>query len=170
VATSALPAVIDYLVATIGALPACAAPCVVSDGYLPELVAGPIVLVGVDEQTGETQSASIFNVLGAKSSDETFEIPCAIYSTYLGTSDSASPRNAAFAIYDAILTAIRADPTFGDSTYSGAGGAFSPQLGGFGFISAFKFVQTNTSEEASGGRIARIYFTVKCRNYFPSIP
>lgn len=149
--TSAVPGAIDYLVATITAL--CADPVVVADGYAPVVANGSLVLVGVDEQTGETQSTSVWAALGAKKQDEVFEIPLAIY-CHSGDSSAKEVRDAAFAIFNPIRTSLVSDPTLG-------GVLQSP---GIAEVTPARLVQTFTDTEANAGRLARIYFTVHCQS------
>jgi hypothetical protein len=159
VAASSIAPVIDYLVATISALPACAAPVTVSDGYSEVFPNSAMVMVGVTDQTGETPVTLRFGELGPKSSGERFDIPCVIY-CHSGSTSAKEVRDAAFAIYNPIITVILADPSLG--------GNLGPTAGaGVASISAGPLWQTHTADEAGSGRLARIYFTVHCTAYYP---
>jgi hypothetical protein len=148
--SSAIPAAIDYLVNLVTALPVCA-QMVVSDGYSPVAAPNGMVLVGVDDQTGETGSTNVWAALGNTVQDETFDIPLAIYIPS-GNSDAKGVRDTAFGVYDAIREAVRADKTLG--------GVLSPP--GIAQLTTVRLSQTNTAEEGSTGRVARIYITVHC--------
>jgi hypothetical protein len=155
VVVSSVPAVLDWLVAAIKALPACAAPVAVSDGF-PSERSNSLVTVGVDERDAETDSTSTFGVLGGKSNDEQYKIPCLI-ACYGGGATAKTPRDAAFAIWNPIASMILTDPTLGGTLVGAA----------FAKVEAFRFYQTNVASEAGEGRDARIYFTIHVHNYFP---
>src|SRR5689334_12657295 len=111
-ATSAIPAAIDYLVAQITALPECAAPVVVSDGW-PTQRSAVGIAIGVTPEDDDTESEPVYSQLGAQMEMETFLVPCVIWATAAGTNAQKTARDAAFAIWNAVTTKVRADRTLG---------------------------------------------------------
>jgi len=155
-ATSSIPSTIDYLVAQIAALPECAAPCTVHDGF-PAATGNPAVAIGVVPfEDGNTPNEVVHAQLGAQMEWETYNVPCVVSSWVGGGDEAAKPaRDAAFTIYDAIVTKVRADRTLGGSLHSGAA-----------IVTQTRVDQTVTAEEAGEGRSCSIAFVVQCKNRF----
>jgi hypothetical protein len=147
---------IDYLFTAVTALPVCADPVVVADGY-SQSRADLMVWLGVNNEDGTSDIASDWAGLGANREDETFAVPCLIESFWGGGDEAIKPaRDAAIPIFDAINALIRTDHTLGGALSSPSGAA----------LRDMRLVQTNTPEEAGGGRYARIYFNVHCSSRF----
>lgn len=147
---------IDYLVTSVTALPECASPIVVADGYTARRAAD-MVWIGVTNEDGTSEVKSDWAGLGAGKEDEDFDVPCLI-ETYRGGGDGVvkPTRDAAITILDAINAKIRLDRSLG-------GGLTLP---GWAAVRDVRLVQTSTPEEAGDGRYARIYFNVKCTARF----
>lgn len=155
-AGTSLGRAIDYLVTSVTALPECAAPVVVSDGY-PTRRANLMVVIGVTNEDGTSEVESDWAGLGANHEDEDFRIPCLIES-YLGGADAVvkPARDAAITILDAINAKVRTDRSLG-------GALTSP---GAAALRDVRLVQTSAPEEAGDGRYARFYFNVRCTARF----
>ena len=154
--TSAIPAAIDYLVATIAALPECALPVVVEDGW-PVRSAPTGVVIGVIPGDGTTDDEVTHAQLGADMEWEVFEIPAMVWA-HVGGSSAKTARDAAFAVFNAILTMIRVNPagrTLGGALHSN-----------FAFIHNVRVVQTDNAEDAGEGRMCEIRFSVGCKNRY----
>lgn len=147
-ATSAIPAAIDFLVTTSEGL--FADPVVVSDGWYPGR-AKQLLMIGVTDQDPTTSLQATWAGLGASKQDEDFTIPCVIWCTG-GDADQKLVRDQAFVIYDALVTALLANKNLG--------GALNPP--GIAQVSRGQLEQTQGAEQAGSGRAARIYFTVHC--------
>jgi hypothetical protein len=149
-AASAVPGAIDALIALIAATD----PTLqVNDGW--SISPQPrMVLVGVTDQTPTTSLTHAWAGIGAQRQDESFDIPCVIWCAS-GDKTQKTVRDEAFAILDAIETALLAT-----STSRTLNGALTPP--GVAEIVTGAFDQTNTDDEAGEGRQARIYFTVRC--------
>ena len=107
--TSRIPAVTDALVSTLTA----ALPSVqVFDGRWVTVPDGDYLCVGWtpdgEGPTGQQDWAG----LGNRARDERIDIPC-YADAYSGSTDTASRRNAAFALLTAAENALRTDPTLG---------------------------------------------------------
>jgi hypothetical protein len=157
-ATSCIPAAIDYLVAQITALPECAAPVVVHDGW-PDSRGDRGVVVGITPEDDDSEAPSVHAALGAQMEYESPIIPCLLWSYVGGGSQSGamkSARDAAFVIYNAIITKVRADRTLGGAVHSGAA-----------LVTGMTMRQTGSAAEAGSGRICEIRFVVSIdRNRF----
>ena len=154
--TSSIPAVIDYLVQQIVALPECAAPCTVHDGF-PVATGNPAVAIGVvPHEDGNTPNDVVHAQLGAQMEWETYNVPCVV-SAWVGGGDEASKpaRDAAFRVYDAIVTLVRADRTLGGNLHSGAA-----------IVTQTRVDQAASAEQAGEGRSCAIAFVVNCKNRF----
>lgn len=146
---------IDYLFTQATALPECADPVVVSDGY-PQTRADLHLDIGVTNEDGTSEVGSDWAGLGANREDETFNIPCLIESYWGGGDEAVKPaRDAAIVILDALNAKIRTDRSLGAALSSGHAA-----------IRDVRLVQTNNPDEAGGGRYARIYFNVQCSSRF----
>jgi hypothetical protein len=157
VATSSINLAIDYIVAGIRALSACAAPVTVHDGW-PVGSGRTGVAIGVkptDEQ-GNTPSDQTFAQLGANMEWEEFDIPVEIGAHVVGAEEAAKlARDAAFVIYNAVLNWVRGNRDLGGILHS-----YHAQ------IVNFDLDQTNSPTQAGDGRLCRITFFVRCKNRF----
>ncbi len=154
-ATSSIPAAIDYLVATAKALPNLPAGTV-SDGF-PVGAADPAFAIGIIPfDDGDTQNEVVYAQLGAGMEWEEYEIPCEIAAGSGGGEEAAkTARDAAFAIFDAFVTAVRQDRTLGGALRS------APAL-----VTRVRVEQTFEPGEAGRGRVCSIKFSVHCKNRF----
>lgn len=155
-ATSSINTAIDYLVQQIRALPECAAPCSVHDGF-PAGTGNPAVAIGVvPHEDGNTAAEVVHAQLGAQMEWETYNIPCVVSSWVGGGEDAMKPaRDAAFTVYNAIVTLVRADRTLG-----------SLLRGGAAIVTQTRVDQTVTADQAGEGRSCAIAFLVQCKNRF----
>ncbi len=147
---------IDYLVTQITALPECASPVIVSDGYTARRGA-QMVWVGVTSADGTSDVKSDWAGIGAQREDETFDIPMLIEQS-AGGGDVAVKvvRDRALVILDAINAKIRTDRSLG--------GALT--LPGWAAVRDVRLTQTADPEEAGEGRFARVFFVVRCTARF----
>lgn len=155
-ATSSIPVAIDYLVATIAALPACALPVIVEDGW-PERTAPKGVGIGVIPGDGTTDDEVTHAQLGAQMEFERYEIPCVVWAHVGGTS-AKTARDEAFTIFNAIIAMIRINPagrTLGGALNSGAA-----------IVHNVRVEQTDDAIDAGYGRMCVIKFNVGCNNRF----
>jgi hypothetical protein len=154
-ATSSIPAAVDYLVAAARALPGLTTDAV-SDGF-PTSSTNPAFAIGVvpfDE--GDTPNEVVHAQLGAQMEREYYDIPCEIAAGVGGGEEAAkTARDQAFAIYDAFVTKVRQDRTLGNALHSGAA-----------LVTRMRMDQTATPEEAGNGRVCSIKFVVRCENRF----
>lgn len=155
-ATSSIPAAIDYLVSTIRQLPECAEPVIVEDGW-PTRSAPKGVGIGVIPGDGTTDDEVAHAQLGAQMEWEVYEIPCIVWA-HVGSASAKDARDAAFVMFNAIVTKIRENPTgrtLGGALHSGAA-----------IVHNVRIVQTDTPAEAGEGRMCEIHFNVRCKNRF----
>jgi hypothetical protein len=121
VATSKLPAILDYLTATFTAastLGAATPPVAVYDG--PVITQAPdqlILWVGMDDPDSDEAPTSAFSEqtwagLGAQAKDEQFTVNC-VAEAWGGETDIAAIRTAAFAIVAAVENLVRGDVMLG---------------------------------------------------------
>ncbi|WP_319460086.1 hypothetical protein [Micromonospora sp. RTP1Z1] len=159
-ATSSIPAAVDYLVATARALTGLPQPLaealVVSDGFPAGAGATAFAVGIIPYDDGDTPNEVVHGQLGAQMEREFYEVPCEI-GVLVGGGEEATKaaRDQAFAIYNAFVTAVRADRTLGGALHSGAG-----------LVTRMRMEQTATPEEAGKGRICSIKFVVRCENRF----
>lgn len=153
-ATSVIPAAIDYLVTTVSGLSAAAAPVRVFDGW-PDAGAETGVVIGVTPDDSDTEGDKSWGELGARAQWEEFSVPCIIWARRAGGTAMKQARDAAFVLYDAIDTALRtpAGATLGGALRSGTALVSDPVLR-----------QTDDPEQAGEGRVAEIHFSVVCRS------
>lgn len=152
--TSSIPAVIDYLVTEIRALPECKAPCSVHDGF-PVGTGNPAVAIGVvPHEDGVTAAEVVHAQLGAQMEWETYNVPIVV-SAYVGGSDAKPARDKAFTVYNAIVTLVRADRTLGGLLHGGAA-----------IVTSTRVDQTTAAEQAGEGRACAVAFLVQCKNRF----
>lgn len=154
--TSSIPAAIDYLVATIGALPAFAAPVTVEDGW-PTKSSPSGCAIGVIPGDGTTDDEVTHAQLGADMEWEQYDIPCILWA-HVGGSNAKTARDAAFVLFDAFATAVRVNPagrTLGGALHSG-----------FASIHNVRVVQTDDAAAAGEGRRCEIRFSVNAKNRY----
>lgn len=154
--TSSIPDAIDYLVAMARALPECADPASVHDGF-PAASGNPAIAIGVvPHENGDTPNDVVHAQLGAQMERETYDIPCEIVSWVGGADEAVKPaRDAAFVIYNAFVTKVRLDRTLGGALHSGAA-----------IVTGMSMDQTIDPQEAGNGRVCSIRFNVRCDNRF----
>lgn len=155
-ATSSIPAAIDYLVAAVRALPECATPVTVHDGF-PAGSGNPAVAIGVvPQEDGATPDDVVYGQLGAQMEREHYDIPCEVVA-WVGGGEEATKaaRDAAFTIYNAVVTKIRQDRTLGGSLHSGAA-----------LVTGMRLDQTSDPQQAGEGRACSIKFVIRCENRF----
>lgn len=155
-ATSSIPAAIDYLVAAARSLPEFAAPVTVHDGF-PVGPGNPALAIGVVPNTdGDTPSEVVHAQLGAQMEREFYDIPCEIAAWVGGAEQAAkTARDSAFRLFDALVTKVRQDRTLGGALRSGAA-----------LVTGVRMDQTATSGDAGAGRSCSITFVVRCENRF----
>lgn len=153
-ATSSIPAAIDYLVATAKTLPECALPVRVFDGW-PDAHAEKAIVIGVTPDDAATEDQVTHGQLGAQTQWEEYSIPCIIWARRVGEDAMRLARLDAFAILDAVDTHLR--------TQSGRtlGGALTS---GSAIATSVVVRQTATALEAGEGRVCEIHFDVQCRS------
>lgn len=153
-ATSVIPGAVDYLVAAVSALPAAAEPVRVFDGW-PDAGAESGVVIGLTPDDSDTEGGKSWAELGARAQWEEFSVPCIVWARRAGDQAMKQARDAAFALYDAIDTALRtpAGVTLGGVLKSGTALVSDPVLR-----------QTDDAEQAGEGRVAEIHFSVVCRS------
>lgn len=155
-ATSSIPAAIDYLVAQTRALPECADPVTVHDGF-PAGSGNPAVAIGVvPHEAGDTSDEVVHAQLGAQMEREYYDIPCEVVAWVGGGEEAVkTARDAAFTIYNAIVTRVRQDRTLGGALHSGAA-----------IVTTMRMEQTSEPIQAGEGRACSIKFAVRCENRF----
>ncbi|MFG3702384.1 hypothetical protein ACGF5C_31555 [Micromonospora sp. NPDC047620] len=153
-ATSAIPAAIDYLVETARALPEAAEPVRVFDGW-PDARADTAMVIGVTPDDPSTEDGVTHGNLGAQTQWEDFTIPCIIWAHRAGGEAMGEARRAAFALLDALDTHLRTPTgrTLGGALKSGTAIATNVVIR-----------QTGSAEEAGDGRACEISFDVLCRS------
>lgn len=152
-ATSSIPAAIDYLVTTIAGLPECASPVIVEDGW-PTRSSPTGVGIGVIPGDGTTDTETVHAQLGAQMEREHFEIPGIVWAHVGGTSAKGA-RDAVFVILNAIITKIRQDRTLGGALHSGAA-----------ILRLHGLEQTDTAAGGAEGRMCEARFSIGCDNRF----
>lgn len=154
-ATSSIPAAIDYLVTQTRALPECAAPVVVFDGW-PMGRAEVGVVIGITPEDPETGVEPVHAELGAQVEWEVYDVPCIVWAHAGGGEEAMkAARDAAFAILNAIMTKVRQDRALGGALHSGAAA-----------VRRIRVEQTGTADAAGEGRSCEIRFDINCRNRF----
>jgi hypothetical protein len=155
-ATSSIPAAIDWLYAEVRALPECAAPVTVHDGF-PAGTGATAVAIGVrPHEDGDTEDEVVEAQLGAQLEWEQYLIPC-IVSAWIGGGEESTKtaRDAAFTVFNAIVTRIRQDRTLGGALHSS-----------YALVTGIQVEQTFTPTQAGEGRTCSISFNVRCKNRF----
>lgn len=158
---SSIPAAIDYLLTLAQqAATAVGVGTIVSDGW-PAGIGESMFGVGADrppETVDGSQAAGLLNYrdLGARTVDETYGVPCYIYSGSGGTSQS-TVRLASFALWNAFFPLLRADLTLGGALGNG---------NNYARISDFGIEGPKSAEEAGSGRYCLLTFTVVCENRY----
>ncbi len=155
-ATSSIPAAIDYLVSAARALPEFAAPVTVHDGF-PVGPGNPALAIGVvPNEDGDTPNEVVHAQLGALMEREFYDIPCEIAAWVGGGEEAAkAARDQAFVLFDAVTTKIRLDRTLGGALHSGAA-----------LATGVRMEQTAEPTQAGEGRTCSIRFVVRCENRF----
>ncbi len=155
-ATSSVPAAVDYLVAAARALPDLPESATVHDGF-PVAAGNPGFAIGVvPHEDGDTPNDVVHAQLGAQMERESYGIPCEIVAWVGGGEEAAkAARDQAFAIFNAFVTKIRQDRTLGNALHSGAA-----------LVTGVRMDQTATAPEAGEGRACSITFVVRCENRF----
>lgn len=158
--SSSIPAAIDYLLGLANqAAVVVAVGTVVTDGW-PDELGTSMFGVGAtrppDTDVG-TQAAGSLNYrdLGARVVDETYGVPCYIYSA-AGSSQSVL-RIASFALWEAFFPLLRADLTLGGALANG---------NNYARIADFGIEGPKSAEEAGSGRYCLLTFTVTCENRY----
>lgn len=154
-ATSTIPAAIDYLVTTTQNMSAFAAPVVVFDGW-PDQGADTALVIGITPTDDTTGVENLHAELGAQAQWEEFDIPCIIWAHRGGGQESMkTARDAAFALYDALDTHLRtnAGRTLGGLLNSGVA-----------YISALVVQQTGDAPEAGDGRQCQLLLNIHCKS------
>ena len=146
-ATSSIPAAIDWLVATASDLAALAAPAAVYDGW-PSGRADTALVIGVTPDDAETGDIPVWAQVGAQTTWEQVAIPCVIWA-YRGGSTMKTARDAAFAVLNALDGMLRTDPTLGGAIHSGAA-----------LLTNVRVMQTGNAPEAGEGRTCEIHFEI----------
>lgn len=161
-ATSVVPAVIDYLYNTFTAsstLGGAAAPgtVVVYDGPVSSEATSPLTLwVGLDDPdataaTKAADSTSDWAGLGAQHRNESIVVYCCA-DAYTGLDDARTARVLAYQITAAVETIIRADGTLGGTV----------TVPGNASVSVMGLLQKNTGGP-SGGALARVTFAITAK-------
>lgn len=151
---SAIPGAIDYLFEGVTALPQCASPVVVSDGF-PVTRTDLGVEIGVSPDDGDTANEASFAQLGGQQEDDVSYIPCVVRAKASGERAQKRARDQAFVIFDAIRAFVRANATLGGLLQTG-----------WAHIPNHSLRQPNTPEDAAEGRKAEIFFVVQIRHRF----
>lgn len=108
---SSIAAVIDYLVEQIRALPSCADPVRVFDGF-PDTEAATYVMVGGHGQDVSGDSRQVWHGMGRLTREEDYDVTGEIYAA-TGSTDQKSVRDKVFAIEKDLAAFLRADPRLG---------------------------------------------------------
>ena len=155
--TSAIGPVFDYLNAQLPAVVQAVSPfCSVQDGWINDMTDAMVVIgrTAADSQGAETGS-HIYQELGAGRVEEQFDIPCYV-DVAVGGDQQSEARKSALAIFNAIVTFLRQDMTFGGAL----------QNGRWGWVKDIRMDHTQDPAEASAGRRCVIFFTLSCRNLY----
>lgn len=154
-------AVFTYLIANITtAVQAVDATAVIVDGPVADNIPpppAPMVFIGATDPVNPVAADGTRNYveLGRLKVDEDFTIPCYI-DTSVNGANQAVCRNAALAVYDAIVHLIQSDMTLGGALLAGR----------VAEISDVQIIQTDTEAEAEDGRRCVITFKVHCQNHY----
>lgn len=154
-------AVFDYLLAQVPAVVvAVDATAIVVDGPVADYIApppAPMVFIGARDPITPLAAQGTRNYveLGRLKVDEDFYVPCYIDAASGGAAQSVS-RNAALAVYDAIVHLIQGDMTLGGALLDGRTAE----------ITDVQMIQTDTEEEAEDGRRCVLTFNVHCQNHY----
>lgn len=150
-ATSAVPAAVDALLAILRAAPGLADARVVDGPASTNLTDRKLLFVGW--APGSDAAVAIeqdFNAAGARTRDEAFEVSC-YAETRSGDKDMAAQRDAVFALVAAVEIALRATdaaPT-------------APTLGGT--VLWAQLTTGNLQQAQSEGTVCGLAFTISCR-------
>lgn len=152
-ATSSIPAAVDYLYETLRARAPFAAPVVVSDGWAAERADRGLV-IGVTPDDDETDDEVFHAEIGAQTQWEQYRIPCILWAYAGGTSMKAA-RDAAFVLLNDVDTLLRT------TTGRTLGGALNS---GTAILANVRIAQTGTAGEAGDGRACTVRFDVLCKS------
>lgn len=153
-ATSTIPAAIDYLVTTTRAMPEFALPVRVHDGW-PDARSDTGLVVGITPDDPTTDGEVMHAELGAQTQWEQYRIPCVAWAYRAGDKAMSHARKAAFALLDALDTHLR---TPDGRTLGGLLRSATAVLGNVSIR------QTGAAEEAGEGRTCEIRFDVICKS------
>jgi hypothetical protein len=160
--TTTVPDAIDYLLNMIAALPECAPPVAVLDGF-PGEISGLDTIVTVGGEMNPTATGTMsWAALGGPvpARDERYTIDVGVW-CWVGGSNNVddleslsdaqkTARDNAFTIVRAIEKAVRNDPTFG--------GLFG--TGWSSVLDTFHVDQTNADTDPTQGRVCDVHFDV----------
>lgn len=155
--TSAIGPVFTYLIANLpGVVQAVYPAVVVADGWVTDVGDDMLIIGSSGPDTPESDQAThLYQELGAQRVEEQFEIPCYI-DCWVGGSDQSEARNRALAIFNAVVTFVRSDLTFGGALLSGR----------WGQITNIRMEHTRDITEAQSGRRWTISFSISCKNLY----
>lgn len=157
-ATSSIPAAIDWLYETIFALPACASPCVVCDGW-PDQRGDTGVVIGIVPDDPAALIAPAWAEIGARAQWERYAVPCIVWARRVGQPGGQRPaqaaRAAAFEVFDAINSRLRTPSgvTLGGTLNSGTA-----------IVTNVRVEQTADAAASGAGRTCEIRFDVECKH------
>jgi hypothetical protein len=145
---------VDYLVGMIRALPVCAAPVQVSDGWPGTFQAQTLVCVGGGpEDSEQSTSRTWLGVGSSRTREETFQVLVYIRAWTGGTTQKTS-RDKAVSIYKAVEAALLADMRLGALLFT-----YPAEIGDMD-------ISQTKADTAQVGRLTEIRFTVNVRNRY----
>lgn len=147
---TSVPDVIDYLFNGITALPACASPVVVFDGY-PTSEPQRYVVVGGIGDAAVANPQEVWADIGAHERDEDYLVLCRV-SSAVGSTSQKEARDGAYSLYKAIAAWVRSDDQLG-----GLVGPWPVE------VAESQLAQTD-AEAAPAGRTALLDFYIRVRN------
>lgn len=147
-AESCIPAVIDWMVAEFAALPQCAPPVGVFDGWPAEPRPATGLAIGVTPEDPQAESLSVHAALGPNMEYESPVIPNTLW-CYVNDDDPKGARDGAFAVLNALITRVRQDRSCGGAIHSGAA-----------LLTGVLVDQTVVPTDEGNGRQCQIRFSV----------
>lgn len=159
--SSAIGAVFTYLIANFTTAAQAVDPtAVIVDGSVADSIPPPptpMLFVGATDPFNSVATDGTRNYveLGRLKVDEDFTIPCYI-DTSVNGADQATCRNAALAVYDAVVHVIQSDMTLGGALLAGR----------VAEITDVQIIQTDKEVEADDGRRCVITFKIHCQNHY----
>ena len=156
-AYTSVPDVIDYLMATITALPECASPVQVTDGFPGTFQSQQMVCVGGGPDDDEQSALRDYVVLGTgpQAREEDYEVVLYLRCWAGGDLAQKPVRDQVFVIYKAIEAAVNLDKNLGGNISK----HYPARLGGMNLI------QTK-ADGARAGRVAEIRCTVNVKHRY----